>query len=234
MIRDIVIMAAGEGTRFSEGAAIPSKCLAPVGGNALLARLMFQARSAFGNVRQNVIVGKNAKEVTDQIPQADNVRILRIEDSAEGLAFSLLRLRKHFAFPILVLLGDEFFLDPDFSELPGPGEARVSFFASATEDQVRGNFAILLDEQKRVLGIREKPAEPGSALCGCGPLYLTENGLTALAGATPSARTGRVELYESLNQLVGQEKVRAVDLRARAYVNVNTVEDWRRAQELAT
>ena len=99
---DIVILAAGQGTRMNS--SLP-KVLHPIAGKPMLQHVL-DAASAFGEVEINVVIGHGAQQVRDTIAAENLHWVLQEQQLGTGHAVkqALPHLREHAA--VLVLYGD--------------------------------------------------------------------------------------------------------------------------------
>lgn len=232
-----VILAGGKGMRANPQTFLRNKCLFSVHNHSLIENQIAIIRDKLAITDIIVIVG----HLKDQVKAAlgDGARlgvyiryvdVRRIED---GPAIGLLEAREYLDRPFFVFLGDEYHHfsrhDRMLEVLDRQPDAVVTYTKCMNPHQILANFSVQVEEDGRLSSLIEKPQQIINEFCGCGTLYLTPGFLDAIERMAPSARSGRVELFEVVDSLIGDGRVLAVDLDDPDYVNINTLDDLRRA-----
>jgi NDP-sugar pyrophosphorylase family protein len=237
-----VILAGGKGMRANPYTHVVNKCLFSVHDHSLIEGQIAIARDQLGVREFLVLVGHLKEQVKAALGtgerlgvRLDYFEVTRIQD---GPALGLLAARERISGPFFLMLGDEFHDGSRHSKLLDAlalrPDALFTYTRTINPNQILANFSIEMDEladggPAPVRGIMEKPRRIESDRCGCGTLYLTPRIFEAIEQGAPSARTGRVELYEAAASLAREGRVFAIDLEDPDYVNINTLDDLRRA-----
>jgi len=209
-----------------------------VHGRSLIERQIDILRDQLGLRDLLIVVGHLKEEVRRALGSGERLGVTiqypEVRRPEAGPACGLLEARALLTEPFVVFLGDEFHLESHHARLldylPRRPEVLLTYTAVLDPWQIHANFSIEVDGEGHVLAAREKPERLVNNLCGCGTLYLTPWAMDRLAEAEPSARTGRVELYEAAAGLAAEGKGYAVDLADAGYCNVNTLSDLERAR----
>jgi 1L-myo-inositol 1-phosphate cytidylyltransferase len=233
-VRDAVILAAGNGDRFQNGSP-HSKLLQPVLGRPLILRTLETAAKA-GISIFHVVVGYEAdavgEMVTNGAPRGTSVHVTHNPDWHLENGVSVLAVReslrhKRFA----VLMGDHLFEAPALSRLlrtrVGPRESVLaidtrqvdrSIAEEATKVRLRGDRITAIGKSLTAYDALD------TGLFVCTP---------ALFDALTAARaSGDTTLSGGIRQLAAQGLMRAVDVGAAAWCDIDTVDDLEAAEDL--
>ena len=229
---DAVIPAAGRGSRLGEQTADRPKGLVDVAGRPLLAHT-FETAVEAGVDELVVIVGYEAAQIVDRFGDAfEGTPITYVHQRERlGLGHAVLQAEPHVDGTFLLVNGDNVFRGSVAPAIEVGGEADVVLAVEEVSPEVAATTGVIeTDEQGRVMGIIEKPAEPSSTLVTTGCYVLPEDVFHACALLRPSAE-GEYQLSEAVGLLVraGYEVTTA---RVGERVNVNTPVDVERAGEL--
>jgi NDP-sugar pyrophosphorylase family protein len=227
---DVMLLAAGRGTRLQQlGLGVP-KILVDIGGEPLLAH---QLRYLEREGARRVVI--NAHHLAEQV--IDFARryegplelITLVEPRLLGTAGAVRNALHLFGeSPVVVLYGDVL-VDASLADVAGAhsergGVATLTVYASA---HLEGKGVVEVDDQARVTGFLEKGASSGVGLVNAG-LYVLERGL--ISGLSPG-----VELDFGLDVLPAAiargESIFAYTLRS-PVIDVGTPEALARAQRL--
>ena len=194
-----VILAAGKGTRLMPFSARHPKPLLPVLDRPLIEHQL-EALRALGVERVIVVIGHLGAEIVQHL--GDGARLgVRVEyveqEEMLGIAHALARVEPLVDRPMLVLLGDIFFVHDGLAEMLSmldEGAAGVlAVKEEADPDAIRRNFVAIEDEGGRVARVIEKPRHPRGRLKGCG-IYLFQPDFFDALRRTP--RTAMRDEYE--------------------------------------
>jgi dTDP-glucose pyrophosphorylase len=193
-----VILAAGRGRRMGTlGDAYPKPVL-PVGNLPLIGHHL-RFLLGLGITDVIVVVGQQRDAIAAALDGIDapaaRVRLVE-QEQVVGSAHALARVRPLVRGPFVVLLGDYFFRLSDprrvIERLRG-GEGFIAAKREPNPRLVSEACALQVDASGRLLGIVEKPADPGGRLKGCGVYGWPVDFFDAL-GRTP--RTALRDEYE--------------------------------------
>ena len=186
----------------------------------LLAHVFERAVNAGGD-ELVVIVGYEAAQIVDRFGDAFmSVPITYVHQREQlGLGHAVLQTKRHVDGIFLLLNGDNV-----FAGSVAPVMEEVSPEVAATTGVIE------TDNQGRVTGIIEKPAEPSSTLVTTGCYVLLKDIFHACALLWPSVG-GEYQLSEAVGLLM-RAGYEAATVRVGGRVNVNTPADVERAAEL--
>lgn len=231
-----LLPAAGIGMRARPLTSARPKCLLEIDGEPLIARAVRTLRDGLGIRRIVVIVAADDHETPRTLEQYAGVdlTIVRCEDPGIGLARGMLAARAHLNEPFVMLLPDEVYEGGDHAVLPAldPGTLAIcGALPGRTGREIERNYSVVV-EGTRILRLTEKPCAAADGWLGCGTFVFDPAIFDAIERAAADSEGAHLELIEVLDR-----EVRAgarVDLCSLAgeYVNVNTIEDWRRANDL--
>lgn len=195
-----VILAAGRGTRMLGLSREFPKPLLPVGNVPLLVGHLVLLRE-LGVRRAMIVVGHLGPTLMNRLAMdpVPGIEVQFVEqEQALGIAHAVGRLETQVHGPVLVILGDIFFvperLDGAIDLLAARDDAAVLAVKREPDvDAIRRNFTVDLGDDARVRRVIEKPRVVRSQLKGCG-IYLFGLGVFDAIRRTP--RTAARDEYE--------------------------------------
>ena len=203
-----VVLAAGEGTRMRPLTAAQPKPMLPVAGKPLLEHTLDRAVEA-GADRLVVVVGYESDRVRDHFGSTHGGVDLEyaVQTEQRGTADAVSAAAPLLADePFVVLNGDALYdqasLDTLYSNGPGVGSYRVE------NPSAYGVLQLAADDDTRVRGVVEKPADPDSNLINTGA-YVFPAAAHDLLNVQTSER-GELELTDVLEAVCNQFSVTAV------------------------
>ena len=203
-----VVLAAGEGTRMRPLTAAQPKPMLPVAGKPLLEHTLDRAVEA-GADRLVVVVGYESDRVQDHFGSHHGGVDLEyaVQQQQRGTADAVSAAAPLLADePFVVLNGDALYdqasLDTLYSNGPGVGSYRVE------NPSAYGVLQLAADDDTRVRGVVEKPADPDSNLINTGA-YVFPAAAHDLLNVQTSER-GELELTDVLEAVCNQFSVTAV------------------------
>ena len=203
-----VVLAAGEGTRMRPLTAAQPKPMLPVAGKPLLEHTLDRAVEA-GADRLVVVVGYESDRVRDHFGSTHGGVDLEyaVQTEQRGTADAVSAAAPLLADePFVVLNGDALYdqasLDTLYSNGPGVGSYRVE------NPSAYGVLQLAADDDTRVTGVVEKPADPDSNLINTGA-YVFPAAAHDLLNVQTSER-GELELTDVLEAVCNQFSVTAV------------------------
>jgi dTDP-glucose pyrophosphorylase len=206
-----VILAAGRGHRMGRlGECFPKSCL-PLCNKPLLAT-HFGLLSEMGIRDIVIVVGYKAETVErvarSLVPKNTRLRFV-IQPEQKGIADALSCARHCIGEWMVLMLGDTHFVAGDLRagvrmlrENPGAMDAVLSVRAVSDPDLIRNECTVRLDDRRRVLEIREKPATPWNNTKPCGVYFFSRRIFDAIAATPPSTLRNEIEITDAIQTLV--------------------------------
>ncbi|NOS99843.1 MAG: NTP transferase domain-containing protein [Phycisphaerales bacterium] len=197
---DGVILAAGRGTRMAPFSDRYPKPLLPILNKPLICHQIEYLRD-MGAGRIVVVIGHLGHEIAQHLGRGEafGVQIDYVEQrDSLGIAHAVMQLEPHIQRPFAMLLGDIYFdMDRSIDPLARMrDESAAGLLAIMNEPDavaLRRNFAVHMDENRRVLRVVEKPRFPRTHWKGCG-LYVLDVSFFDAVRRTP--RTAGRNEYE--------------------------------------
>jgi NDP-sugar pyrophosphorylase family protein len=194
------ILAAGKGTRMLPFSTRYPKPLLPICNKPLIQHQIEMVRDV-GITEFLVVIGHLGYEIAQAMGDGSRlgVRIRYVEQTEMlGIANALGQLEPHVSSPILLLLGDIFFVAADLERMirslqQREAKAVLAVKKEESPEAIRRNFTVLVDEQGLVRRVIEKPRHPMTNIKGCG-LYLFDLNVFDAIRRTP--RTAMRDEYE--------------------------------------
>jgi len=195
-----VILAAGKGTRIAPFSQRFPKPLLPICNRPILEYQIEYMKNA-GIQEIILVIGHLGYEIAQHFGDGRNfgVKIRYVEqEETLGIAHALGRLEAYISTPFLLFLGDIFFITEDLSImidlfLTNNTNAVLAVKNELDPEAIKRNFAVMLDDEKHVKRVIEKPRYVTNKLKGCG-LYLFDLHIFDAIRRTP--RTALRDEYE--------------------------------------
>lgn len=231
-VRIGVIPAAGEGKRLGYLSYILPKCLFPLYDKPIIHHIVDNMKKV-GVEQVYIIVNYQRDKAIEYFKQAQDeigVGIDFIEQTRlSGIADAIMLTRGSINEPFMVILGDDCTITESLDNI-----IRLFFEHDAiavegivTEDDeaiLKSTCCLRLDEDKRIVGIEEKPKEPFSNLRGCG-IYVFQNDIFNYIDKTPlSPIRNEVEITETI-ALVSKDGRAYGEFINGMNININSYED---------
>lgn len=195
------ILAGGKGTRMAPFSERYPKPLLPVANKPLIQHQIEMMRD-LGIVDILLLIGHKGFEISRVFGDGSSlgVRIRYVEQTQTlGIAHAVGRFEPWADRPMLLFLGDIFFVPDDLSQMLRRFEAQdrkgamLAAKVEADTTAIRKNFSMLLDADGKVQRVIEKPRHPPNNLKGVG-LYLFD--LTVFDAIRRTPRTAMRDEYE--------------------------------------
>lgn len=202
------ILAGGKGTRMAPFSERLPKPLLPVANKPLI-QYQIELMRELGITEILLLIGHKGFEIARHFGDGSalGVRIRYVEQTQTlGIAHAVARLEPLADKPMLLFLGDIFFLPGDlremFARFEAQGGGAVLAAKPDTPQAIQKNFAMLLDESGRVRRVIEKPRHPPNDLKGVG-LYLFDPVVFDAIRRTPrTAMRDEYEITESIQVMI--------------------------------
>jgi dTDP-glucose pyrophosphorylase len=232
------ILAGGKGTRMAPFSERLPKPLLPVANKPLMQHQIELMREL--GVRDILLlIGHKGFEIARHFGDGSalGVRIRYVEQTQTlGIAHAVGRLEALADRPLLLFLGDIFFVPGDLREMFNRFEAQGGGAVLAakvdTPQAIQKNFAMLLDDAGRVRRVIEKPRHPPNDLKGVG-LYLFDPVVFDAIRRTPrTAMRDEYEITESIQVMIDDGHHVGVARCIEDDINVTTPRDLLRCNLL--
>lgn len=193
-----VVLAAGKGTRLMPFSARHPKPLLPVLDRPLIEHQL-EALREIGVRRTVVVIGHLGAELVRHLGDGERLGMSLEyveQESTLGIAHALARVEPWADRPVMVLLGDVFFLHDRLDRMIAmmdEGAEGVLAVKEDNSDAIRRNYVAIEDDSGRVVRVVEKPRHPRGRLKGCG-IYLFQPEIFDALRRTP--RTAMRDEYE--------------------------------------
>ncbi len=220
---EAVVLAGGQGRRMGRLGEQFAKAMLPVGNEPLIAHHL-RLLSSLGVAHAWIVVGHRGDELMSVVGDGAQygVRVSFIPQGEPlGSAHALGRARPHIRGPVLVLLGDYFFVPraPErMLQRLDEGSSAIAYVHETSTALLRAACTLELDQSGRVTAITEKPVAPRGNLKGCGFYALQPSVFDALARTPRTALrneyelTVALELHVAANEPLFGEPVIALDV----------------------
>ena len=172
------ILAAGRGTRMQPFSGDYPKPILPIGNKPLLQHQLELAQQ-IGIDEFIIVIGHLGYEIAQHLGNGSQlgVKINYVEQHQSlGIAHALGQLEPYISTPVMLFLGDIFFVADQLEEMVRTLETQqasavLAVKEEADPDAIRRNFAVLTNPDGSVRRVIEKPRHSSTNLKGCG-LYL--------------------------------------------------------------
>jgi NDP-sugar pyrophosphorylase family protein len=199
-----VILAAGKGTRLSPFSERLPKPLLPLLGRPLIEYQLAALREV-GIRRAIVVVGHLGAEIVRHLGdgRGHGLELTYVEQGPTlGIAHALARVEALVDRPMLVLLGDIYFvherLERMLTLLDDGADAVLAVREEPDAAAIRRNFVVLEDDEGLVRRVIEKPHHPRSRLKGCGVYLFRPHFFDALRRTPRTAMRDEYELTDGI------------------------------------
>jgi dTDP-glucose pyrophosphorylase len=204
-----VILAAGKGRRMRPLTRFMPKPMLPVGNRPLI-ELHVEMLKACGAERIIVVVGHLSDQIQRSLGTGEHlgVSIEYVQQpSPEGIAHALGTVADHVQQPMIVSLGDIYFVADDLRPavslvVTGQADAVLLSKQARARDEIRMNFEILANASGRVSHVVEKPADPVGHIKGCGLYVFNPKIFDAISRTPRSQLRNEFELTDAIQTLV--------------------------------
>ncbi len=203
------ILAAGKGTRMRPFSTRYPKPTLPVCNKPLLQYQIEMVRE-IGITEVLIVIGHLGYEVASALGDGRSLGVrIRYIEQAEllGIANAVGQLEPYVSSPLLLLLGDIFFVTDDLVSMTDTMAAHQAAAVLAVKrepdpEAIRRNFTVLLGDDGRVRRVIEKPRHATTNIKGCG-LYLFDPTVFDAIRRTPrTAMRNEYEITDTIQILI--------------------------------
>ncbi len=199
--RDLVgaILAAGKGSRLQPLSEAYPKPLLPIC-NEPIVGYQLKYMKQLGITDAYLVVGELQEAFERQFGDGSGYGMklhYLTQESQLGIAHAVMQMEAHITSPFLLFLGDIFIISDTLDDMVTKWHENDAHAVLAvkrdTPENIKRNFAVVLEEGGRVTRVIEKPRHPVNDLKGCG-IYLFDVSIFDAIRRTP--RTAMRDEYE--------------------------------------
>ena len=195
-----IILAAGKGTRMEPFSSRYPKPILPICNKPLL-HYQIEMMKEIGVEEIIIVIGHLGYEIAQAFGDGSyrGVKIKYVEQRETlGIAHAVGKLEPYISSPILLSLGDIFFVPESIENMKKmaldlDASAILAVKRENDPEKIKRNFTVVLDELNRVRRVIEKPRYVTNSMKGCG-LYLFDQHVFDAIRRTP--RTAMRDEYE--------------------------------------
>ncbi len=231
-----LILAAGDGTRLfgcsPEGGCKP---LVEVNGKKLLSYSLDNLR-LLGIDKAVIVVGRYKDWIEDVY--GDNYHGIRftyaVQEKPKGLVNAILSAKEYIDDDYLLQLSDELYFGFKYHAeyLNDDIDFCVGYVREPDEEKIKANYSIEQDKNGKVLKCLEKPSIVVNDMKGTGFCVFKKRTIDLLATVYNKETNRPNDLCDYINLLINQSLTGQTFEVAEREINVNTMNDFRYAEEL--
>ena len=231
-----LILAAGDGTRlFGHSPEGGCKPLVEVNGKKLLSYSLDNLL-ALGIERAVIVVGRY-KDWIENVYGADyhGIRLTyAVQEEPRGLVNAILSAKEYIDDDFLLQLSDELFFGfkRHTEYLNDRIDFSIGYVKEAEKGKIKANYSIERDKNGNVLKCTEKPSAVVNDMKGTGFCVFRKSAIDLLADAYDNAANKPNDLCDFINLLINRSFTGQTLEVAEKEINVNTLNDFRHAEEL--
>lgn len=225
-----LILAAGKGSRLSpDMSSEVCKALVRVADTPLIVYSLENLRH-LGIEKATIVIGNRHGEIPASLGSDYRGIALQyaVQEQPIGLANAMISASAYLKEDLIFQLSDEIFLQSEIEKILPDGTDPFDFAIGYTMDsaeRIRQNYAVELDEQKRIFRCTEKPKTVLNNMKGTGFCYFSRDCYTLLVQNYDPEKNQPNDLCDFMNLLVQNGKTgRAVQI-AGEEININTPAD---------
>ncbi len=234
-----LILAAGKGSRLSQnGQNEVCKALVEVGGVPLISYSLDNL-VRLGVKSAVIVIGSHHQEIIDVL--GGSYRGIKLQYAIQaqpiGLVSAILCAKEWVADDLVLQLSDEVFLQPSPAAQLLDAFEKSDFligYTTASEEKIRQNFSLDVDENDRLLHCTEKPKEVFNDRKGTGFCLFSKDCYEMLKTAYDAVRNQPNELCDFINFLIESGKTGSAFPIAAEEININTPADLQYARQCVT
>ncbi len=204
-----VILAAGRGTRMEPFTVRYPKPILPIC-NIPLLHYQIEMMRDLGVEEIIIVIGHLGYEIAQSFGDGSylGVKLIYVEQRETlGIAHALGKLEPHISSPILLSLGDIFFVTENIRSMEAKMLAHDAGAVLAVKyeenlDAIKRNFTVLLDDNSMVKRVIEKPRHISSSIKGCGLYMFTQHVFDAIRRTPRTAMRDEYEITDTIQILI--------------------------------
>lgn len=204
-----VILAAGKGTRMEPFSERYPKPILPICNKPLL-HYQIEMMRDIGVKEIIIVIGHLGYEIAQAFGDGIylGVKLKYVEQRETlGIAHALGKLESYISSPILLSLGDVFYVTENIKSMEEKMLAHDAGAVLAVKneenlDEMKRNFSVLLDENGMVKRVIEKPRHISSSIKGCGLYLFTQHVFDAIRRTPRTAMRDEYEITDTIQILI--------------------------------
>ncbi len=229
-----VIPAAGRGVRAYPKTSYIPKPMVHIGGKPILQWNIELLRDQLGIRSLYIIIGYLGDQIRQHFGDgsAFGVEIhYVVQEGRRGIGGAIESVKGLIDEPFVVILGDELYLDSNHAALAtfphADYDAICGFVETHDREKIRRNYSGEFADG-RITRLIEKPADPATALMGCGTYVLTPKVFSYIERTNASSLRNEVEITDVLSAMAQEGTVYPFIMQAH-YVNITDTADMNHA-----
>ena len=196
MIKTIVIMAAGKGTRMLPLTEKVPKSLIKVNGKPFLQYILNNVKKA--GYEKIIVIGNYKIGQLKEFLDKDWVGVILVNQGApKGSGHAVLQVKDFVDGDFVVINGDSLFSPKDLRKIRDVGHGN---YIVGMKSDTPEKYGVLMNEGNKLVKIVEKPKEFVGDLVGVGIYRFTKEIFSVLERLKPSSR-GEYEIVDAINSL---------------------------------
>lgn len=204
-----VILAAGKGTRMKPFSTHYPKPILPICNKPLL-QYQIEMMKEIGIEEIIIVIGHLGYEIAQALGNGSNLGVnisYKEQNETLGIAHALGKLEPSIDSPMLLALGDIFFVYEDLERMKTKmAECNASAVIAVKNEEnieaIKRNFTVMLDKNKRVTRVIEKPRYLTSKIKGVGLYLFSQQVFDAIRRTPRTAMRDEYEITDTIQILV--------------------------------
>lgn len=232
-----LIPAAGRGSRMFEYTKLVPKPMIPVLGQPIIEYVVNQMIKE-GIKKIYITIGYKGKTIKDYFGNGSKkgieIRYLKLKNQKSGLAASIGLAEKYIRKPFLTILGDDLTMTDSLKNLFDTFYKNKAYVVEGVIKEknrkiLRETCSLILDKNKKIIKILEKPSSPPSNIRGCG-VYVFDPIVFEYIKKTQKTARG-IEITNTIG-LVARDKKSFGEFIRGINININQPEDLLKAAKI--
>lgn len=228
-----LILAAGRGKRLGQLTEEKNKCLLEVGGRPLLGYSLDCAAKIPEISEIVIVVGYQADQIVNKFGDHHQGKPLKyvFQTEPKGLVHAIEQSKEALGKEdFLLMLGDELMTNPRHLEMIRVFEEEKVFglcgvLLVENKNLIKKTYAILQDEQGKIVKLIEKPQDPSNSIMGTGNCFFRNEILSYIEKTPINPNRGERELPDLIQAAINDGKIVKPFNICNRYFNFNIKEE---------
>lgn len=231
-----LILAAGKGARMK--GIYNNKCLGIVNNKSLISHGI-ERLLLMGILDIVIVIGKDGDSIKEHVePYQQHARISFVEQKIQlGIVDAIkcaVKLIKSDDF--VLCLGDEVFYNQKPVEMldyffSSEADCVCGIVPNENDEEIKKCYTVLIDDEKKILELDEKPERPFNNLKGTGFCIFKNRMLEYIGDVGPNSKSGQYDLCDWITICIEKGLICKAFYFAEKEFNINTFEDLQQANE---